>query len=221
MSLRRSTRVPKPKAIWEAKPAPFAAFHTETTAESAETVQETAPPSTTLHPVSETDESNDDALFDGERDFRAPTATWKGKGTSSTASKLKITKKNARTASKTALRPITVGPLPKAVGLIENELPDLPDYESPLNLQFQASQSLATGLSELATFQRIFSQEIVDKIVFATNSYAKRARKVDVETGISFGYPRPWKPVDSIDIWRFIGSLFYMGYQRLQNHEKH
>ena len=34
-------------------------------------------------------------------------------------------------------------------------------------------------------------------------------------------HARPWKPVNSTDIWRFIGCLLYMGYNRLENHEKY
>jgi hypothetical protein len=77
---------------------------------------------------------------------------WEEKGAPSAASDPKITKKTARTEQKTALKPITVGPLPEAIELDENDLPKLPTYNPPLNLQFQPSELLATGLSELDTF---------------------------------------------------------------------
>jgi Transposase IS4 len=77
------------------------------------------------------------------------------------------------------------------------------------------------GLSELETFKRIFTSVIIDRIVTITNSYAERARRLNEDTRIPLKRPRPWKPVNSTDIWRFIGSLLYMGYRRLQNHEKH
>jgi len=221
MSLRRSTRVPKPKVAWEAKDVSSTALHTKFTTGNPQTVQKNALNSVTLGPLPEIVESNDNALFNGERDLRTPTATWAGKGVPSAASDPKITKKTARTAQFSALQPITVGPLPKAVELSEEELPELPDYKPPLDLQFQASQSLITGLSELETFQRVFTPQIVDRIVIATNSYAERVRRIDEDTGIPFKRPRPWKSVNSADIWRFIGSLLYMGYKRLQNHEKH
>jgi hypothetical protein len=48
-------------------------------------------------------------------------------------------------------------------------------YSPPLNLQFQPSESLATRLSELGTFQRLLTPQIVDRIVIATNSYAENA----------------------------------------------
>ena len=38
--------------------------------------------------------------------------------------------------AKTALKPIITGPLPKETGLNENQLPKLPDYNPPLDLQF-------------------------------------------------------------------------------------
>jgi hypothetical protein len=89
----------------------------------------------------------------------------------------KITKKTARTEQKTALKPVAIGPLPETVELDEKDLPELPTYELPLNLQFQASESLATGLSELQTFQQLLTPAIIDRIIAATNSYAVNARK--------------------------------------------
>jgi hypothetical protein len=48
----------------------------------------------------------------------------------------KITKKTARTEQKTALKPVAIGPLPETVELDEKDLPELPTYELPLNVQF-------------------------------------------------------------------------------------
>jgi Transposase IS4 len=155
MVLRRSKHTPVPKTIWEEKGAPYAAFDT------------------------------------------------------------KITKNTARTAQKTALKPVIAGPLPETIELNENDLPELPTYNPPLKLEFQASESLATGLSELDTFQQLLTPAIVDRIVVATNSYAANARK-DEEP---LPYARPWIPVNSTDIWRFIGCLLHMGYHKLANHE--
>jgi Transposase IS4 len=148
-----------------------------------------------------------------------PRTIWEQKGAPSAAYDIKITKKTARTEQKTALKPVLVGRLPEAVGLDEKDLPELPTYSPLLNLQFQPSESLATGLSELETFQRLLTPIIIEKIVAATNSYALKAREIDEE--LRSPYARPWKPVISTDIWRFIGCLLYMGYNRLENHEKH
>ena len=146
-----------------------------------------------------------------------PKTIWEEKGAPPAALDPKITKKTARTEQKTALKPIAIDRLPEAVKLNEKDLPELPTYNPPLNLQFQASESLATGLSELETFQRLLTPAIVDKIVAATNSYAESARKIEEP----LPYARPWKPVNSTDIWRFIGCLLYMGYHRIANHEEH
>jgi Transposase IS4 len=147
----------------------------------------------------------------------APKTPWEQKGAPSAALDPKITKKTARTKQKTALKPIAVGPLPEALNLDETDLPELPMYSPPLSLQFQPSESLATGLSELDTFQRLLTPQIVDRIVIATNSYAENAQK-DKEP---LPYARPWTPVTSTDIWRFIGCLLHMGYHKLANHEDH
>jgi hypothetical protein len=53
---------------------------------------------------------------------------------------------------KTALKPIATGPLLKAVSFDADNLPDLSTYKPPLDLEFQAAELLATGLSELKTF---------------------------------------------------------------------
>jgi hypothetical protein len=81
-----------------------------------------------------------------------PKTVWEEKGAPSAASDLKITKKTARTEEKTALKPILIGPLSRIFENDEKELPELPTYEPPLDLQFKASKSFCTGLSELATF---------------------------------------------------------------------
>jgi hypothetical protein len=64
----------------------------------------------------------------------------------------KITKKTARTEQKTTLKPVAISPLLKTVELNEKDLPELLTYKPPLNLQFQASESLATDLLELQIF---------------------------------------------------------------------
>jgi hypothetical protein len=78
---------------------------------------------------------------------------------------------------KTALKPIATGPIPKAVGFDANNLPDLPTYESPFNLKFKASESLAIKLSELETFKKLFTPAIINIIVTAINSYTENARR--------------------------------------------
>ena len=81
-----------------------------------------------------------------------PRTIWEEKSAPSAASDLKIIKKSARTEQKTALKSIAIDPLSETAELDEKDLPELPTYKPPLNLQFQASKSLATGLSELQTF---------------------------------------------------------------------
>ena len=66
---------------------------------------------------------------------------WEQKGTPSAANDPKITKKNARTAEKTALKPVATGPLPKTVEFDVDHLPELPVYISSLDLQFETSNS--------------------------------------------------------------------------------
>jgi hypothetical protein len=100
-----------------------------------------------------------------------PKTIWEEKSAPSAAPDPKITKKTARTAQKTALKPIITSPLPETIELDENDLPELPTYKPPLNSQFQASESLAISLSELITFQRLLTPVIVSKIVLTINIY--------------------------------------------------
>jgi hypothetical protein len=84
--------------------------------------------------------------------IRVPKTIWKGKGAPSAALDPKITENTVRTAQKTALKPIIAGPLPETIELDENDLPELPTYNPPLNLQLEASESLVIGLSKLIRF---------------------------------------------------------------------
>jgi hypothetical protein len=151
-----------------------------------------------------------------------PKTIWEEKGAPSAASDPKITKNTARIVEKTTLKPVVVSPLPNIPEIDEKELPELPTYELLLNLQFQASESLSTGLLELETFQKLHTPAIVEQIVATTNSYAKNARNTqDLGEEELKIHSRPWKPVNSTDIWRFIGYLLYIGAHKEGKHEEH
>jgi Transposase IS4 len=150
-----------------------------------------------------------------------PITIWEERRASPAASDPKITKKTARNRPKTALRPIVSGPLPEAAQVDESHLPELPTYHPPLKLIYKCSESNATGLSKLETFKQLFTQEIVDTAVNATNSYAENARETAYEIAGEFRRIRPWKPVNSTDIWRYIGCLLYMGEHIEKKHEEY
>ena len=135
---------------------------------------------------------------------RKTTVAFEDRNAASATFAPKLTSKTARNKPETALRPVAVEPLPE---LDNGPLPELPEYIPPLELRSLPSESIATGLSELETFKQLYTQEVVDTIVNATNSYADNAR----ETMDEFGHARPWEPVNSTDIWRYIGCLIYMG----------
>ena len=105
-----------------------------------------------------------------------PKTIWEEKDAPSAASDPKITKKSVRTEQETAFKPIIIDPFSETTELNEKDLPELPTYEPPLNLQFQTSKSLATGLSELQTFQQLLTSQIIDRIVIVTNNYVVNAR---------------------------------------------
>ena len=86
-----------------------------------------------------------------------PRTIWKEKDASSAASDPKITKKSVRTEQEIVLKPIAIDPLPETTELDEKDLPKLPTYEPPFNLQFQTLKSLVTDLSELQTFQQLLT----------------------------------------------------------------
>jgi hypothetical protein len=70
------------------------------------------------------------------------------------ASALRLMSKTARNNPRTALKPIAVEPLSE---LYQGRLPELPEYEPPLDLRSLSSKSIAMGLSELQTFQQPLS----------------------------------------------------------------
>jgi hypothetical protein len=117
---------------------------------------------------------------------RKPRTVWEQKGAPSTASDPKISQKSARTAEKTALKPIATETLPPQVTLERNNLPDLPDYTPPLELHFEHSKPLISPITELKTFQHFLTPEIIAIIVRNTNSYAENTRKFETDS-----YTRP------------------------------
>jgi hypothetical protein len=98
---------------------------------------------------------------------------WEQKGAPPAAKDPEITKNAARTVKKTALKPIATSSLPKTVKFDINNLPELPTYKPPLDLQFKASESFTTGLTELQTFQKLLTPAVIDIIINITNSYTK------------------------------------------------
>jgi hypothetical protein len=104
-----------------------------------------------------------------------PKTIYEEKGAPSAASDPKITKKTARTAQKTALKPIAISSLSKSIKLNKKNLSKLSMYNPSLKLQFQALESLATGLLELKTFQRLLRPIIINRIIVVTNSYTENA----------------------------------------------
>lgn len=134
----------------------------------------------------------------------SPISIWDQKGAPSASNDPIISEKAVRTAKETALEPIPTESFP----LDPKTLPKLPDYNPPLNLQFQPSETCCTALTELEVFQQLLTPQIVDIIVRNTNSYAEYYRK---ENPLDSDFQRPWKPVNSTDIWRYIGILLYMG----------
>ena len=110
-----------------------------------------------------------------------PKTIWETKDAPCTANDSKVTKNTVRTERQTVLKPIPVGPLPKALEINENQLPKLPKYEPPLNLQLQRSKSLVTDLSQLDTFHRLLTSIIINKIVKLTNNYIENVRNTNFD----------------------------------------
>ena len=132
-----------------------------------------------------------------------PKTIWEEKSVPCTAKDPKIIKRTDRTEQKTALKPVASGSLPKAFELDVNQLSDLPAYKPSLELRFEPSKSLLEGLSELDTFQRLFTSAIIDKIVILTNNYVENVRNInsyDEEEEDPEFFTRSWKLVNTIDI---------------------
>jgi Transposase IS4 len=113
----------------------------------------------------------------------------------------------SRRAKKTALNPILIEPIATAVA---EQLPlltrNIPKYKPPLHLSFIEGYPLCERLSELETFQLLFTDDCLDIIVANTNSYAENDREIQTASSI-----RPWQATDRAEVLHYIGCLFYMG----------
>jgi hypothetical protein len=96
------------------------------------------------------------SLRKSERKRKAVTI-WEEKEALSAANDPKISRKAARTEQETALKAIATGPLPEATKIDSTAPPELPEYLPPLELHYKPSESTAIGLSELHTFQQLFT----------------------------------------------------------------
>jgi Transposase IS4 len=136
-----------------------------------------------------------------------PITIWEEKKAPPPALYPKIIAENARTKPETALKPVPTGSLPESTKFEHGHLPELPNYDPPLQLRSKPSQAIATGLNILETFQLLFTQAMVDIMVLATNSYARRARRNRYERQHS----RSWTSINLTDIWRYLGCLLCIG----------
>ena len=163
MSPRRSTRIRKPKAIWEAEDASSTALHSKIASRTVQKAPKNDSESVISDLLPEVIETNQNAPINGEQDLRLPVATWETKGAPSAAYDSKITKESSRTVSKTALQPITVGPLP---------MPRIDDYNHFMNGVDRANQLRKNYTAHRPYEHRIWrplSYYILD--ISAVNSY--------------------------------------------------
>ena len=117
-------------------------------------------------------------LYRSQRQSK-PKTIWEEKGVPCAARDPKIIKRTDRTEQKTTLKPVASGSLPKVLELDVNQLSDLPVYKPSLELRFEPSKSLLEGLSELDTFQHLFTLVIIDKIVTSTNNYTENVQNTN------------------------------------------
>jgi hypothetical protein len=84
----------------------------------------------------------------------------------------------------------------------------------PINLKLDASIRGLLGLSLGTLIGRIDS--------LARGINARKTQDLDEEDEEELKiHTRSWKPVNSADIWRFIGYLLHMGAHKEARHEKH
>ena len=87
-----------------------------------------------------------------------------------------ISKKKARrTVENEALKPVAAEPIPISKILDEN----LPIYHPPLKIDYKNGRLVARDPTELIIFKNLISDDVVDRIITATNSYTERHREFD------------------------------------------
>jgi Transposase IS4 len=101
------------------------------------------------------------------------------------------------------LKPIAVEPVPEPALLTE----DLLTFTPQSRLNYSSGRPHAKGATELETFKKLISDDVVNRIVAAINAYAERQRGLDEITLFS----RQWKDTTQAEIWRYIGCLVYIG----------
>jgi hypothetical protein len=98
-----------------------------------------------------------------------------------------VAKKANRAAAKSALKPVAAEPLPDPQVLEEY----LPPYTPPYQLQYIIGESVSRANSELETFKKFISDDVVNIITAATNAYAE----ADQNNQPFYIYARPWKSI--------------------------
>ena len=78
---------------------------------------------------------------------RRPRTIWDQKGAPSPAKDPKITRKIAHIVEKTALKPVATGPISEAIGFDADNLPKLPTYKPPLDLEFEKTRAKEANIS--------------------------------------------------------------------------
>jgi hypothetical protein len=134
MILRRSKRTPVLTTRWEEKDAPSTAYGSKIIKKTAQTAQKTALKPLTVDSLPKPIELDKNYSPEQSKHTVLPETGWEQEGAPSAALDPKITKETARTAQKTALKPVAVSSLLKALELDENDLPELPTYLPPLDL---------------------------------------------------------------------------------------
>jgi len=143
---------------------------------------------------------------------RKPKIIWEAIEDISIASRAKKTAKKASRTNKTeALVLIAAEPLPPRINLDK----PLPAYEPPLQIKKRQGKPSFEGLSAIDTFQKFIDQEIIGRIVTATNYYAQRARTNQSTDKQSDGsQPQYWHPTCDGEIQRYLGIWLYMSLHR-------
>lgn len=84
---------------------------------------------------------------------------------------------------------------------------EIPPYSPPLGrIEFTPGKAVGKPLDYLSTFLLLLSEDCLQRIVVATNSYAENVAGQE-----AFEFERPWTPTTRIELLHYIGCLFYMG----------
>ena len=113
-----------------------------------------------------------------------------------------------RRPKKRPLQAVPAEPIPEDLAeSLPSKQREIPPYTPPLGyIEYKAGGAACEASDELSTFLLLFSEDCIERIVSATNSYAEYD-----QNELHYEFSRTWTPITRADLLHYISCLFYIG----------